>query len=90
MLFSVEKCKVLHMGHNNPHVDYLMDGVQLQKVSDEKDLGLIVSEDLKWEKQCSAAVQKGAGGVWVISELRTANWRTGKTQTFSANFCCKL
>jgi len=56
MLFSVEKCKVLHMGHNNPHVDYLMDGVQLQKVSDEKDLGVIVSEDLKWEKQCSAAV----------------------------------
>ena len=26
MLFSAEKCKVLHMGHNNPHVDYLMDG----------------------------------------------------------------
>ena len=45
MLFSVEKCKVLHMGHNNPHLDYLVDGVQLQKVSDEKDLGVIVSED---------------------------------------------
>ena len=45
------------MGHNNPNVDYLMDGVQLQKVSDE-DLGVIVIEDLKWEKQWSAAVQK--------------------------------
>ena len=50
MIFNVEKCKVLHMGHNNPNVDYLMDGVQLQKVSDE-DLGVIVIEDLKWEKQ---------------------------------------
>jgi len=29
-------------------------------------------------------------GVCVISELRTANWRTGKTRTFSANFCCEL
>ena len=45
MLFNVEKCKVLHMGHNNLHIDYLMDGVQLQKVSDEKDLAVIVSED---------------------------------------------
>ena len=34
------------MGHNNPHVDYLMDGVQLQKGSDEKDLGMIVSDHL--------------------------------------------
>ena len=34
-----------------------MDGMQLMDVSDEKDLGVIVSQDLKWEKQCSAVVR---------------------------------
>ena len=35
-----------------------MNDVRLECVSDEKDLGVIVSEDLKWEKQCSEAVRK--------------------------------
>jgi len=32
-----------------------MDTTQLQVVSEERDLGMIVSDDLKWEKQCTAA-----------------------------------
>jgi len=36
-----------------------MDGNRLQVVSDETDLGVIMSEDLKWEKQCVAAVKQG-------------------------------
>ena len=27
-------------------------------VDEEKDLGVIVSKDLKWDKQCSQAVKK--------------------------------
>ena len=33
-------------------------GSKLESVNEEKDLGVIISEDLKWEKQCSAAVSK--------------------------------
>jgi len=33
-----------------------MDGINLEHVTEEKDLGVIISEDLKWEKQCSGAV----------------------------------
>ena len=29
-----------------------------ESVNEEKDLGIIASEDLKWEKHCSAAVSK--------------------------------
>ena len=58
MLFNIEKMKVMHVGYNNPHVEYAMEGVKLETVSEEKDLGVIISEDLKWEKQCSAAVEK--------------------------------
>jgi len=38
--------------------EYFMDGVKLEHVNEEKDLGVIISEDLKWEKQCSSAVSK--------------------------------
>ena len=46
----------MYFGYNNPKALYHMDGMQLMDVSDEKDLGVIVSQDLKWEKQCSAVV----------------------------------
>jgi len=58
MLFNAEKCKVMHLGYNNPKVNYVMDTTQLQVVSEERDLGIIVSDDLKWEKQCTAAVKQ--------------------------------
>ena len=58
MLFNIDKCKVMHLGYNNPKVNYVMESTQLQEVSEEKDLGIIVSDDLKWEKQCIAAVKQ--------------------------------
>jgi len=35
-----------------------MCGNKLETVDVEKDWGVIVSKDLKWEKQCSQAVKK--------------------------------
>jgi len=58
MLFNIDKCKVLHLGHNNPEVHYTMETTELQAVHEERDLGIIVSADLKWEKQCISAVKK--------------------------------
>jgi len=46
------------MGFNNKQAKYDMNDVQLECVSEEKDLGVIISGDLKWEKQCSEAVKK--------------------------------
>jgi len=43
---------------NNPFVDYFMDAVQLQVVHEEKDLGVVVIDDLKCENQCVAAVKQ--------------------------------
>ena len=50
MLFNVDKCKVMHLGYNNPKVNYVMETTQLQEFREEKDLGIIVSDDLKWDK----------------------------------------
>jgi len=58
MLFNADKCRVIHMGYNNKLAEYHMNDVKLECVSEEKDLGVIISEDLKCEKQCSEAVKK--------------------------------
>jgi len=58
MLFNTDTCKLLHFGFNNPHIDYSMDGVKLQLVKEEKDLGVTVSADTKWERQRMEAVKK--------------------------------
>jgi len=38
MLFNIEKCKVMHLGYDNPHASYFMDGNRLQVVSEERSL----------------------------------------------------
>ena len=39
--FKSEKCKVLHIDLNdNEHLDYVLNGKQLKKTEQEKDLGV--------------------------------------------------
>jgi len=54
MLFNIEKCKVMHFGHNNSLVDYCMNSMQLQNIMDKRDLAIVI----KWDKQCIAAVKQ--------------------------------
>ena len=58
MRFNVAKCKIMHVGRNNIRADYTMGGVKLQKVSEEKDLGVVISSDLKPSRQCQVAYNK--------------------------------
>ena len=47
MDFNVEKCKVMHIGRSNPGYKYLMNNHVLQEVKQEKDLGIMITNDLK-------------------------------------------
>ena len=58
MRFNVSKCKVMHLGPGNMLWKYSMGGRHLDEVSEERDLGVIISNDLKVEAQCSAAYVK--------------------------------
>jgi len=69
MLFNANKCKVVHIGYNNSHADYYMCGNNLEAVEEERDLGVIASKDLKWEKQCSQAVKKANRMLGVIKRI---------------------
>ena len=57
MAFNVEKCKVMHIGHNNPERDYEMAGRILQKTKEERDIGVLMSDKLKPGPQCAKAAR---------------------------------
>ena len=43
MKFNIEKCKIMHVGNNNPRYEYFMAGQKLKVVEEEKDIGVIVT-----------------------------------------------
>ena len=57
--FNARKCKVLHLGRQNPNYDYHMDDEEFENVTEEKDLGVMIDHQLKFdihtEKQVSKA-----------------------------------
>ena len=50
MAFNVDKCKIMHVGKNNPGFLYFMNGTQLQVVEEEKDIGVLIHKSLKPSK----------------------------------------
>jgi hypothetical protein len=59
MKFNTDKCKVMHIGAQNLEAEYFMEGNKLEKVSEEKDLGVMISRNFKVSKQCIKAAKKG-------------------------------
>jgi hypothetical protein len=57
MQFNVKKCKVLHMGHNNPEQVYSMNGEALVAADEEVDVGVTVKRNLKPSAQCAKAAR---------------------------------
>ena len=55
MEFNLNRCKVLGMGKNNANRDYRMQGVILECVTQEKDLGVVKYMGGKQAAQCQAA-----------------------------------
>ena len=47
MQFNGNKCKILHVGENNPAVSYYMDANELESTGVEKDVEVLVDNKLK-------------------------------------------
>jgi len=59
--FNPDKCKVMHVGHNHPTEYSIEQDSKLSKVAEvteEKDLGIINTCDLKSAQQCTEAAKK--------------------------------
>jgi ribonuclease P/MRP protein subunit RPP40 len=55
--FNVQKCHVLSVHHKNLF-EYRIGGVLLQRNSQERDLGILVQDNLNWSSQCRQANKK--------------------------------
>ena len=58
MAFNVDKCSVLHFGNKNQKFKYEMNGKTLNSIDTERDLGVLVSSNLRPSVQCLNAVRK--------------------------------
>ena len=55
MNFKVTKCKVMHIGKQYSEHQYSMNGHTLETVTEEKDLGILLTKYRKVAQQCSKA-----------------------------------
>ena len=53
--FNAGKCKVPHVGARNGRANYFMEGTEIQAVSEEKDLGVVVDNKLRFSRHIAAA-----------------------------------
>ena len=59
MNLNIDKCAVMHIGHNNIQHNYTMANQQLTATEEQRDLGIAITRDLKWlkknEKSCKTS-----------------------------------
>ncbi|XP_063693754.1 uncharacterized protein LOC134825470 [Bolinopsis microptera] len=68
------KCKVLHIGRNNPMHEYFMNGECLPQVKSEKDLGVLTTRNLDWSDHIDKSVKKAKSVIgWIKRSLICRN-----------------
>jgi hypothetical protein len=69
--FNCDKCKVMHIGHGLDTAYYMTTSdkvTKLEEIREERDLGVIIADNLKPSQQCSKAAAKARSVLGVIGK----------------------
>ena len=56
--FNSSKCRTLHLGSDNNKQRYTLAGLNIEQTTEERDLGVVIDENLKFRRQAAIAVSK--------------------------------
>ena len=71
MEFHPRKCKLLHYGKKNPKYEYHLGGEPIKNYEEEKDLGIVITEDLKWDSHIAMCIKKANRMIGMIRRTFT-------------------
>ena len=71
MLLNFGTYKCIHIRHGNMDKEYKMGGAVLVRTTQEKDLRVTNSADMKVSDQCGIAASKGNQILWLIRRTIT-------------------
>ncbi|PKU42204.1 hypothetical protein llap_7500 [Limosa lapponica baueri] len=75
MHFTKGKCRLLHLGRNNPMRQYRLETDLLESTSEEKDLGVLVDNRMAMSQQCALVAKKANGILGCIKKSVTSRLR---------------
>jgi len=84
MKFNKGKCRVLHLGRNNPMHQYGLRANLLQSSSVERDLGVLVDDKLTMSQECALVAQKTNGTLGCIKKSVASRSREVLLPLYSA------
>lgn len=71
MLLNADKCKCLHIGHNNIEHQYMLGGIIIESTEQEKDLGVIIQKNLDVSCQVAETVKRANRLLGMIKRIYT-------------------